>query len=587
MRMLITAAVILFSSMSQAKNSPASIHYDIHISAPHTHYARVDVTLDNPGKTELLFKMPVWTPGSYLVREFEKSVEQVSALADGKSVSCAKTDKNTWKIAAGKAAKVVFSYQVYAFEFSVRTSYIDADQALINPTSVCMFVQGFEQLAGTLSLHLPEGFRKVSTSLNQTAAGTYAFSHYDELADSPIQAGNHEELNFEVLGVPHTVAMVGRNNADKARFVKDLKKMCEVMAGIVGTHPCKRYLFIVHNTESGGGGLEHLNSTVVVMNRFAWTDEVRYRSFLGLCAHEYFHLWNVKRIRPVELGPFNYNQENYTQLLWVAEGITSYYDELALLRAGLVSKDEFLNSLENYINDLENRSGSRVQTLAESSFDAWIKEYRPNENSKNTSISYYAKGLVVASLLDAEICASTNGSKNLDDVMKLLWKRYYLEKNKGFTVDEFEAAAAEIAGKDLKAFFNRHVRSVDTPNYQQIYKRTGLETAISREKRNTLGITTAAENGRTIIKQTDRGLPGYESGLSVNDELIALDGIRVQNDAEDILKKLGYPAVVNALINRGGLIRTVEVRLSTVTRFKINLQLPDDATPALNKWLGK
>lgn len=573
--------------MSQAQKKTPIINYYISIPEPHTHYARVEFTIEQPSMSEVFVKMPVWTPGSYLVREFEKSVESMQGMADQKKVMPVKTDKNTWKFSIGKAKKLKVSYLVYAYEFSVRTSFIDADQALLNPTSICVFAKGLEHLPGTLSVDLPAAYNKISTALEQADDSTFRFSHYDELADSPIQLGNHEELKFDVNGIPHVVAMVGRNNANNARFIKDLKHICEVMTRIVGEHPCKKYLFIVQNTESGGGGLEHLNSTVVVMNRFAWNDEARYRSFLGLCAHEYFHLWNVKRIRPIELGPFNYNHENHTELLWVAEGITSYYDELAMLRAGLVSEKEFLTTLENYINDLENRPGSRVQTLAESSWDAWIKEYRPNENSKNTTISYYAKGLVVAALLDAEISAASGGKKNLDDLMKLLWQQYYKTLNRGFSVAEFEKAASETAGKDLSAFFNKHVRSLDTPDYESSFGAAGLMVKITREKKSWLGVTTAQENGKTIIKYVERGTPAYEYGLNVNDELIAINGVRVHNDADEILKKLGYPREVTVMLSRGGLIRNVPLDFSVVDRFRISLLLPDKENKALKKWLGK
>lgn len=573
--------------MSQAQKKNSVLHYNISIPEPHTHYARVEFTIEQPGMSDVYIKMPVWTPGSYLVREFEKSVENMQGMADQKKVMPVKTDKSTWKFSIGKAKKLKVSYLVYAYEFSVRTSFIDADQALLNPTSLCVFAKGLEHLPGTLSVDLPAEYSKISTALEQADDSTFRFSHYDELADSPIQLGNHEELKFDVNGVPHVVALVGRNNANNARFIKDLKHICEVMTRIVGEHPCKKYLFIVQNTESGGGGLEHLNSTVVVMNRFAWNDEARYRSFLGLCAHEYFHLWNVKRIRPIELGPFNYNQENHTELLWVAEGITSYYDELAMLRAGLVSEKEFLTTLENYINDLENRPGSRVQTLAESSWDAWIKEYRPNENSKNTTISYYAKGLVVAAMLDAEISAASGGKKNLDDLMKLLWQQYYKTLNRGFSVAEFEKAASETAGKDLSAFFNKHVRSLDTPAYESSFGAAGLTVKITREKKTWLGVTSALENGKTIIKYVERGTPAYESGLNVNDELIAINGVRVNNDADEILKKLGYPRDVTVMLSRGGLIRTIPLDFSAVDRFRISLGLPDKESKALKKWLGK
>jgi len=587
MRIYASILIALFIHMSHAKQiSP--IHYTLSIPEPHTHYVKVEMEISCANKKEVTVSMPVWTPGSYLVREFSKSVERFEATASGKQLPVIKTNKNNWSISKGKAEKIIVTYWVYAYEFSVRTSFVDAEQALINPSSICMMAQGMENVAGTIGINLPGNYTKISTALPKNTEGYFVFQHYDELADSPLQLGNHEEWDFEVRGVPHKVAMVGINNADKTRFLKDLKTVCETMTDIVGVHPCKQYLFIVQNVEAGGGGLEHLNSTVVVMNRLNWKDEGKYKSFLGLCAHEYFHLWNVKRIRPIELGPFNYHAENYTEQLWVAEGITSYYDELAMLRAGFVKPMQFIATLEGYINDLENRPGSKIQTLSQSSHDAWIKEYRPNENSKNTSISYYAKGLVVAALLDAKISAATNGKKNLDDLMKMLWTRYYIDKKRGFTSTEFEAAATEVAETELKPFFDKHVRSLDIPDYQNILGDAGLTINVKTEKRQSSGMTTATENGKTIVKYVESGLPAWISGVNVNDELIAINGFRVNNDADDLLKKLSYPALSKLMVCRGGILKELNFTYAPAGRFSLSLGFEKEKiTPSLEKWLGK
>jgi len=587
MRILAGLIFTFILHMSKAQNT-SPIHYSLSIPEPHTHYVKVEMEIVATNKKEVQLSMPVWTPGSYLVREFSKSVERFEATTSGKPPPVTKTNKNTWSIAKGKAEKINVSYWVYAYEFSVRTSFVDADQALLNPSSICMLVQGMENNSGTLGINLPGRYSKISTALPKNKEGYYVFQHYDELADSPIQLGNHEEWSFDVRGIPHKVAMVGIHNADKTRFLKDLKTVCETMTDIVGVHPCKEYLFIVQNVEAGGGGLEHLNSTVVVMSRLNWKDESKYKSFLGLCAHEYFHLWNVKRIRPLELGPFNYSAENYTEQLWVAEGVTSYYDELAMLRAGFVKPAQFLATLEGYVNDLENRPGSKIQTLAQSSHDAWIKEYRPNENSKNTNISYYAKGVVVAALLDAKISSATQGKKNLDDLMRLLWKTYYNEKKRGFSVAEFEAAASDVAGTDLKIFFDKHVRSLETPDYQGVFNDAGITVNIKTDKRQVSGMSTALENGKTVVKFVESGTPAWNSGVNVNDEIVAMNGFRVNNDADDLLKKLSYPESSKLLVSRGGIIKELDFKFAPTGRFSLTLGFVKDKTsPALEKWLGK
>ncbi len=591
MRMLFATILTFFAASNLMAKTEPTIQYQIQISEPHTHYARVTVEVNNYDGKSLSFKMPVWAPGSYLVREFEKSIENVQALADGKSVTPLHTDKNTWTLNTAGAKKIQFSYDLYAFEFSVRTSFIDASHAFLHNSSVFVLVDELKEKPGTVILNFPAAWQKVSTSLNAGAnAHEFVFENYDELADSPIEIGNQEEYSFEVMGVPHTLVMVGLSNCDTKKFVLDLQKMCTVMANIIGEHPCKKYVLIVQNVESGGGGLEHKNSCCVMMNRWAWIDAEKYQSFLGLCAHEYFHLWNVKRIRPIELGPFNYNQENYTRQLWVAEGITSYYDELSLLRAGLIKKEAFVEVLEKYVNALENRPGSRVQSLAESSFDAWIKEYRPNENSKNTSISYYSKGLVVAALLDAKIIAETKGNKNLDDVMKLLYARYYKEKKRGFTEAEFIASAGEICGSNLQDFFNKHVYTTQEPDYALLLAPLGVEVKRDAVKKKELGITTALENGKTVIKNITRNSCSWNGGLNVNDELIAINGTRVNNDADMIIRNIGYPGIITAVVSRAGLVSEITFNYMPLETLNFNFSLPDNNPEYENliaKWLGK
>ena len=461
-------AIISITAMTVSAKSQSAprVHYNIKIESPHSHYAKVTLRIEDVKPGALDIYMPIWTPGSYLAREFAKNVESVNAIglnADeskmvfaepplhfGQSVDFSKTNKNTWRVTVPKGIQSIeFSYLVYCFELSVRTSFIDEDQALLNMASVLMTVKGSEHLGGDLSIDHPARWFNYATALNADADAeevmlitkpteaelksaltriNFTYPNFDDLVDAPVQLGNFPVFKFDVNGIPHEVAMVGRNNTDLEKLRDDMQLMCRTMAKVVNDHPCKRYTFIVQNVENGGGGLEHKNSTVLMMSRWAYSDAARYKGFLGLVAHEYFHLWNVKRIRPAELGPFKYGEENYTSMLWLAEGITSYYDEIALMRAGIVTRKEFLGTMAGYVNAHENRMGARVATISEMSHDAWIKEYRPNENSKNSTYSYYSKGVIVGFLFDAWIAASTNGSKHLDDVMQYLWRTHYKNK---------------------------------------------------------------------------------------------------------------------------------------------------------------
>ena len=617
------------NAVNAQKNLSPQVHYNINISDPKSHYAEVTLRMEDlkPGKVEIY--MPVWTPGSYLVREFSKNVESVSArgltLEESKMVfaeepknfgvalSAEKINKNTWILSIPKnVAAAEFHYRVYCFEMSVRTSFIDEDQALLNMASVLMTVKGSENKGGDLAIDFPVRWFNYATALNLADGASdavreytemelktelrrleFTYPNFDDLVDAPIQLGDFPKIKFDVNGVPHEVAMVGRNNADLEKLATDMQLMCRTMAKVVNDHPCKRYTFIVQNVEAGGGGLEHKNSTVLMMSRWAYTDPNRYKGFLGLVAHEYFHLWNVKRIRPAELGPFNYREENYTSLLWLAEGITSYYDEIALMRAGIVTRKEFLSTMAGYVNAHENRMGARVATISEMSHDAWIKEYRPNENSKNSTYSYYSKGVIVGFLFDAWIAANTNGSKHLDDVMQYLWRTHYKnkalgEEGKGITENEFIDAVKTVivsgkgnpelgigTGMSFNQFAKQLLHSTDIPDYSALLKSAGIETKITESQSKKFGLTCDLTNGKTIVKgiHAHPAATGFQLGINVNDELIAINGVRIENNLEDLFLKIGEPKELSILVNRGGLLRECKGQFSTFPEVKYEFQL--------------
>jgi predicted metalloprotease with PDZ domain len=551
--------------------------------------------------------MPVWTPGSYLVREFAKNIETVTIEINGKLVSTSKSDKNTWSFPAKKGDKILFQYNVYCYEMSVRTSYIDEDQALLNLASVCAFIEGKEKTNIHCLVELPGGWNNIishgeiiTAERIKGAPHEYflTFENFDEMVDSPIQLGNFETFKFDVNNVPHQVAMVGIHNANIEKLKVDMQNICQTMVNIIGEMPCKTYTFIIQNVEAGGGGLEHKNGSTLMMTRFNYTNTQSYQGLLGLIAHEYFHLWNVKRIRPVALGPFDYNNENYTKSLWIAEGITSYYDELALMRSGYISKQDFLNTLASYINNHENRAGSKIATLHEMSWDAWIKEYRPNENSKNNSYSYYSKGLIIGALLDMTICKSTNGKKSLDDVFKTLYKDFYLNNKKskdgiGYTDEDFLNVCNKVAGVELNADFNNWLTTTITPDYVGIFNNLDIQSKKLELNRNSWGINYELSNGKTIVKYVRIPGPSTLLGINVNDELIALNGVRLNNDLEQVWNKLGKPSKISLTISRGGLIREIKGNFSGLQEVEYTFLLGEkqmnkvfwSQTGALQKWL--
>ena len=561
----IAATILLFGSMTLTAQN--MLNYTIEIIKPETHYAKVKIST-KAQDDQLHFVMPSWAPGSYLMREFAKSVDRVKAKINDIEIPVTKTDKGTWQVTGVKGKKVDFEYDVYAFELSVRTSFIDEDQAFLHNTSIFMLVEEQKNEAGSISIVKPETWRTISTSLKKDGQ-KFLFSDYDDLGDSPIQIGNHEVFNFEVRGVPHEVAMVGIHNADIKKLKNDMQRICEIMTDIVDEHPCEKYVFFVQNVESGGGGLEHKNSCTVMMPRWSYTNSGKYNSFLGLVAHEYFHLWNVKRIRPAALGPFYYKNENYTNLLWVAEGITSYYDELAMYTFGYRDKNSYLSQLASYVTRVENTPGTYVQTLSESSWDAWLKSYRPNENSSNTGISYYSKGLVVTMLLDAEIIGATLGKKNLNDLMQFLYKEYAVKLNRGFTDLEFQQAVNKVAGKNLDAFMDKYVYGLDMPAYSEIMRKVNVDVSIENRLNQTIGLRTKIENGRTIVSSINSKSVAYSAGINVNDEIIAVNGVRINNDVDEVVSTKSQKNGINILLNRSGLIKTINLDYAPINEINV------------------
>ncbi|MBO0359030.1 M61 family metallopeptidase [Hymenobacter sp. BT186] len=560
--------------------------------APQTHYFEVGMTLNGFGKQYTDLKMPVWAPGSYLVREFARHVEAFEAKAGGTTLRTEKINKNTWRVYHPKSKDFTVRYNVYAYELSVRTSFLDAAHGYVNGTSVFMYPADGKALASTLQVQPASGWAQVSTSLKPAGGQfTYTSSSYDELADSPIEIGNHKVLSFEANGTPHTVAMFGSARYDETKLLNDMKRVCEEAHRVVGKNPLDRYVFIVHNIERGTGGLEHLYSTTLSVSRNAYTTDAGYKGFLGLVAHEYFHLWNVKRIRPVALGPFDYDNENYTHMLWVSEGGTSYFGDLIVHRAGFVSPDDYLASTSAGITQVENTPGNKVQSAAESSFDAWIKGYRPNENSNNTGISYYNKGELIGAMLDLMIINETKGQKHLDDVMRYLYDEYYVQKKRGFTDEEYQAAVAKVAGRRFDDFFRRYVYGTEMLPYDTVLGYAGLKLSKAPVSSDAaLGATVSTAGGKLTVTSTQRNGSAWEGGLNVNDELLALDGNRLTDDPNKQLASRPAGTQVKMTVSRDGQLKELTFPLLASTAVRYRIEQAANPTPeqqtVLNKWLS-
>lgn len=571
------------------------VNYSLKMQRPQNHYFQVEMKIVDVKQEEVLVKMPVWAPGSYLVREFSKNVDLVTAFDDkGKALEVVKVSKNAWKIIKEKGANVTVNYEVYAFELTVRTSFLDLTHGFVSGSGVFMYVDGLINNSGKLEIYPYKGFSKITTALKPAAESvakdgstTYAYDNYDQLVDCPIEIGNQEVFTFDAAGVKHTVGIYGAGNHEVEKLKVDMAKIIEAATNVFGQNPNKEYTFIIHNVLNGQGGLEHTNSTTLSVNRFTYSGE-EYIGFLSLVAHEYFHLWNVKRIRPVELGPFDYDNENYTSLLWVMEGFTSYYDELLLLRAGFIKKDEYLRKLFSSLNYVEGTPGARVQPVAHASFDAWIKSYRPNENSRNTTVSYYSKGAVIAAMLDAKIIKKYSGKKGLDDFMQRIYQVYFVEKGRGFSEDEFKKELEDFLKEDLDQFYADYINGTKIPDYASIFGDVGLNVQYVGEAVPNVGLTLSESGGKVIITGIRRGSSAEDGGLSVNDEIIGCNGFRVNKSAmDDLLSMAEVGDQYELLIARDQELYSVTIGVTPYEQPKFSYGLSNDAkTQKLNDyWL--
>ncbi|WP_231464495.1 MULTISPECIES: M61 family metallopeptidase [unclassified Pedobacter] len=598
--------VLILLAVMGAK-AQVKIGFEVSFKEPQAHYAEVQMNISGLAKDYVDVKMPVWTPGSYLVREFEKSVEGFTASASGKALKVEKVRKNIWRIFSAKANNIKINYRVYAFEISVRTPFIDESHAFLSPTGIFMHPAGMIKSPSTVKIIPFNTWSKVSTGLTPVAGAqfTYSAPDFDWLYDSPIEVGNQDTFEFMASGVRHEVAMYGGGNYDKEKLKVDMAKIVEQATAVYGENPNKYYLFIVHNFNRGGGGLEHLNSTTLGATRNAYSTAAGYKGFLSLVAHEYHHLWNVKRLRPVALGPFDYDNENYTTNLWVAEGFTSYYENKYMLRAGFEDPNGFVNGLAAATATVLNTPGAKVQSAASSSYDAWIIGYRPNENSKNNSISYYSKGEVIGILMDLEIINATKGAKSLDDVMKAMYLQCKTLK-RGYTDAEFKAMVEKVAGISFTNFWEKYVNGVIDAEYVKYFGYAGVNvsTENATPDKPVTGAAGQLTNDGLAVTSTTRGSAAWDAGLNVNDVIISLDDVTVGDALSNI--KLRTPAVsLEALpivakknigdtlklkVKRDGIEKEITLTLKANPSVRLKATIDENATPAqkavLKKWMG-
>jgi predicted metalloprotease with PDZ domain len=558
-----------------------------------------------------MLTLPAWIPGSYMIRDFARNVVALEASCNGVLLTIEKQDKQSWQCQPC-SGELHIKYQVYAWDLSVRSAHLDATHGYFNGTSVFLKVVGQEQQPCEVELLPPEGDAyaewRVATTLPSKQAqhlgfGSYQAKDYDELIDHPVEMGCFTHATFDVAGTPHEIAITGRHNCDMGRLCRDLKLICESQIEMFGELPqMERYLFQVMAVGDGYGGLEHRSSTSLLCRRGdlpqPGVEEIskEYRQFLGLCSHEYFHLWNVKRIRPQALKAADLSDEVYSKLLWAFEGITSYYDDLTLLRSGLIDKESYLELLAHNITRVMRRSGRLKQTVEESSFDAWTKFYKQDENAPNSIVSYYAKGAIIALALDLSIRRDSGGEKSLDDLMRSLWLNHG-KPDIGVGEADVERLAAEVTGLDLSDFFQQALRTTEDLPIESLLQTVavgyelrpatgskdegGLKKSENKPSipKADLGVLYKADHaGAKLTAVMDYG-PAMQAGLSAGDVVIALDGIKVTStNLDQLLQRAQLGEKVEIYAFRRDELRRFEVEMRPAEPNTCYLWLQQDIT---------
>ena len=593
---IITALCIVILHLASAYDIQAqteTVAFEISMENPNSHYYHVNMIYSGASSPIVNFKIPSWTPGYYIILDYAKNITRFQAADnEGNTLKWNKITKNTWQVETNGSGIIEIDYDVYAFRVSVGEPFLDDGRAFIAPAGIFMYIEDKLNLPATVTINPYKDFSAISTGLDPVKGrmNTFHAPDFDILYDCPILTGNQEILTFEVEGIEHTIAIENPGPFDREKVVDDHRKMVLSAVSIIGEIPYSHYTFLIMNR--GMGGLEHLNSMAVYTNTSTFGQSLGYDRWLSFVAHEFFHLYNVKRIRPIELGPFDYDKENYTKMLWVSEGFTVYYEYLVLNRAGLMNRNNVLRELGAVIRNYENIPGHLFQSVEESSFDTWIQFFNRSENTSNTTISYYDKGCALGMLLDLKIRHESDNTKSLDDVMRTLYNVYYKEKERGFTREEFRDVCEEIAGCSLSEIFDVYAATTEKVDYNKYLNYAGLEIDMEpvRSSGVWFGIRTREDDKRLVITGVEWDSPAYKAGLSAQDVILEIDGVAATAEILNNLRNNGQAGdnVVFKVSHREKM-NTVDViaGMKTTRSFEIR-QLPDISgkqKAILDNWL--
>lgn len=546
------------------------VQYIVDIQNPEQNIVKVTCKVQRTGPTEKVSVfLPSWSPGSYMIRDYARNIRWMQAHQDnGEPLYFTQTAKNQWELdwdrseLKSPSANFEISYVIYLFELTVRTSHVNSTHAFLHGPSYLMGVVGEELAHPTIEFRFPPLWSHLSTSLKALDEDRqkflYTAENYDELIDCPVEIGCHETDGFMALGKPHHLAFYGSVYPHKQNLKKDIKTVVETVAEHFRNElPYDQYLFITHFAPNIRGGLEHLNSTALHFDGRKLGSRKEYVNYLSLVAHEYFHLWNIKRIRPTELGPFDYHNENYTSMLWLAEGLTSFMDDLLVYRAGLCTLEEYLEQVRSNLDIYFTTPGKKFHSLEQSSFNAWIKLYKADENYRNSSISYYLKGGLVFAALHSLLLEK---GSSVDQLLLELWDHYKGRPQQGINKSEVYDLVKKLGGEKVASDFGTMVETTEDIDFDGVFARMGCELIWSEPKNPYFGCVWDYQGDRVLAKMVTLDSPAYKAGINPGDEMIALNGMRfLRDDANDLMSTLEIDRPVQLTISRLGRLENLEV----------------------------
>jgi predicted metalloprotease with PDZ domain len=593
MKYLFLLCLFLFTGV--IVDAQPKIHYTLGMTDPSSHYFEVRLSVSNlpTGDETVALEMGAWRSGRYVLLDFARGVSEF-AVEDprGNVIPWKKTDKQTWTITKEEITSIIVTYKVYANEFNLRTRGLNDEHGFLDPVAVFMYLREYKDIPLTLAIN-PHGRWHITTGLEQMEGRpfTYEAPNFEYFADCPIEIGNHKDFEFDVAGKKHVWMMAGDGNYDIDKLIGDTKKIIEENLKFWGRLPYERYIFMLHISPTSGGGTEHLNSTIMGTRPFTFKNERSYRGFLGLVSHEFFHTWNVKQLRPAGITPYDWSKENYSEEWWLAEGGTSYFDEIIMIRAGFSEADDYVNGLGRQIEQDRQRPGNMVQSVTEASFDAWIGYWRGNQNSYNDETSYYGKGKLATLLLDMEILRLSAGERSLQDVMKAMFERFPVFE-KGYTVEDLRQISEEFAGGSLEEFFEKYIYGAMAYPWEEAFAVAGLRVTPSEEEpKATIGINMSDRDDGVQVRSVVAGSAAAKAGFDVGDVIVAVDGYKVKTS--DIQARIGESKPGDRMtmtLFRNGILRTIDVTLGadSVPSYTVaRIDSPSEEQKRVyEKWLG-